>query len=149
MALVKRPHYFSTRFTDGSDARISVEEFTPIYRNLRKDRRYQKTPEELADCLANFDRDGNGLISVVDLRFILTSCGTSLQYFRPGLAHGSVDGCPNPAVPSMLRAFFCCVATMSTLGEQLTDRETEILIQGQEGSEGKVNIHEFIRRISE
>ncbi|KAH7726569.1 myosin [Aphelenchoides avenae] len=90
------------------DARISVEEFTPIYRNLRKDRRYQKTPEELADCLANFDRDGNGLISVVDLRFILTSCG-----------------------------------------EQLTDRETEILIQGQDSSEGKVNIHEFIRRISE
>ncbi|KAI1729426.1 myosin-2 essential light chain [Ditylenchus destructor] len=93
------------------DARISVEEFTPIYRKLKKDGGKSgggKSEEELANALNNFDREGNGQIAVHDLKFLLTSCG-----------------------------------------EKLSADEAELLMHGcPAGSEGKVNISDFIRLIT-
>jgi len=91
---------------ENKETRITLEEFTPIYRDLKKVC-ISKSPEALSECLSSFDRDGSGLISIHDLRFILTTCG-----------------------------------------EKLSATETDILLQGQENSDGKVNILEFIRLIA-
>jgi len=88
------------------ETRITLEEFTPIYRDLKKIC-ISKSPEALSECLSSFDRDGSGMISIHDLRWLLTTCG-----------------------------------------EKLSAAETDILLQGQENSDGKVNIHEFIRLIA-
>ena len=53
--------------------RLSIEEFIPLVKEVEKDR--QQTPEQLTTCLENFDRDGNGLVNVVELRYVLSSIG--------------------------------------------------------------------------
>lgn len=56
-----------------SDSRISIEEFLPIYNNLKKEAGLFE--EELIGMLSNFDREGNGLVHITDLRFILVNTG--------------------------------------------------------------------------
>jgi Ca2+-binding EF-hand superfamily protein len=56
-----------------------MEEFTPIFRKLKKDSKNTPKDDELAACLANFDREGNGLIPTHELKFLLTNCGWSIS----------------------------------------------------------------------
>src|SRR3954451_23418043 len=51
------------------DVRITLEELTPIYRSLKKTFT-EKGPEVLSQCLDAFDREGNGNISVHELRWL-------------------------------------------------------------------------------
>ncbi|KAE9552758.1 hypothetical protein FO519_004020 [Halicephalobus sp. NKZ332] len=87
------------------NSRISIEEFLPIYNDLKKE--VGLFDEELIGMLSNFDREGNGLIHIADLRHILVNTG-----------------------------------------EKLTEVETELLLQGVEGPDGKVNISDFVRMIT-
>uniref|UniRef100_A0A914ECM3 EF-hand domain-containing protein n=1 Tax=Acrobeloides nanus TaxID=290746 RepID=A0A914ECM3_9BILA len=59
------------------EARLTIEEFIPLVKEVEKDR--QKTPEELLTCLGNFDREGNGLVNTVELRYVLSSMGEKLS----------------------------------------------------------------------
>uniref|UniRef100_A0A914Z2W1 EF-hand domain-containing protein n=1 Tax=Panagrolaimus superbus TaxID=310955 RepID=A0A914Z2W1_9BILA len=87
------------------DARITVEEFLPIFKAVQS--HPTPTADDFMELLANFDREGNGMIQITDLRYVLVNSG-----------------------------------------EKLTEEEADILLQGQESGDGKVNIAEFVRHIT-
>uniref|UniRef100_A0A915E2K4 EF-hand domain-containing protein n=1 Tax=Ditylenchus dipsaci TaxID=166011 RepID=A0A915E2K4_9BILA len=84
------------QWTD-KDSRISVEELTPICRKVKKDNKnaINFTEEQLAACLSNFDREGNGLIPVHELKFLLANCGEKMKEEETVLL---LAGCPEADV---------------------------------------------------
>ncbi|TKR77178.1 hypothetical protein L596_018197 [Steinernema carpocapsae] len=60
------------------DARISFEEFVPIYQTINKNRENHSL-EEFVEGLSHFDKDGNGMINVAELRHLLTTLGERLS----------------------------------------------------------------------
>lgn len=56
------------------DARISFEEFLPIYQTIIKNKE-DHSMEEFVEGLSHFDKEGNGFISVAELRHLLTTLG--------------------------------------------------------------------------
>lgn len=58
-----------------SEQRISFEDFLPIYQSVNKNKE-NHTLEEFVEGLSHFDKEGNGLITVAELRHLLTTLGT-------------------------------------------------------------------------
>nr|CAD2140487.1 unnamed protein product [Meloidogyne enterolobii]CAD2191839.1 unnamed protein product [Meloidogyne enterolobii] len=56
------------------EARISFEEFVPIYQAVSKNSG-QFTKEQFVEGLSHFDREGNGTIAVAELKHLLTTLG--------------------------------------------------------------------------
>ncbi|PIO53467.1 hypothetical protein TELCIR_25197, partial [Teladorsagia circumcincta] len=54
-----------------SEARVSMEEFAPIYKNVKKEAGAPPSAEELHNLLAHFDREGTGIVMLPDLRYML------------------------------------------------------------------------------
>ncbi|KAH7698310.1 hypothetical protein AAVH_34601 [Aphelenchoides avenae] len=59
------------------EARITFEEFVPIYQTVSKNRQ-NHTLEEFVEGLSHFDKEGNGTINVAELRHLLTTLGERL-----------------------------------------------------------------------
>ncbi|MFH4982777.1 hypothetical protein AB6A40_009486 [Gnathostoma spinigerum] len=59
------------------DTRISFEDFVPIYQSINKTRETH-TLEEFVEGLSHFDKEGNGMINVAELRHLLTTLGERL-----------------------------------------------------------------------
>jgi len=59
-----------------ADARISFEDFLPIYQSVAK-ARDDHSLEEFVEGLSHFDKEGNGMINVAELRHLLTTLGKS------------------------------------------------------------------------
>ncbi|KRY54594.1 Myosin-2 essential light chain, partial [Trichinella britovi] len=87
------------------ESRITFEDFLPILHTVMKNKEPQ-SGDKFIEGLSHFDKEGNGFISVAELRHLLTH-----------------------------------------LGERLTDEEVDQLLQGQEDSDGNVNIADFVRYI--
>ncbi|CAD6185985.1 unnamed protein product [Caenorhabditis auriculariae] len=60
------------------DARLSFEDFVPIFKSVNKNRE-DHTVEEFVEGLSHFDKEGNGLINVAELRHLLTTLGERLS----------------------------------------------------------------------
>ncbi|KAK0416366.1 hypothetical protein QR680_012442 [Steinernema hermaphroditum] len=60
------------------DARITFEEFVPIYQTINKNRESHSL-EEFVEGLSHFDKEGNGMINVAELRHLLTTLGERLS----------------------------------------------------------------------
>ncbi|CAB3402847.1 unnamed protein product [Caenorhabditis bovis] len=60
------------------NARISVQEFTPIYKNMAKECGRASTLNEFQTLLSHFDREGNGQITVAELRHMLQNTGEKM-----------------------------------------------------------------------
>uniref|UniRef100_A0A914MM89 EF-hand domain-containing protein n=2 Tax=Meloidogyne incognita TaxID=6306 RepID=A0A914MM89_MELIC len=60
------------------EARISFEEFVPIYQAVSKNSG-QFTKEQFVEGLSHFDREGNGTIAVAELKHLLTTLGERLS----------------------------------------------------------------------
>lgn len=60
------------------DTRVSIEEFIPIYGDLKKTSQPADEHALLSSCLSNFDRDQEGYIQQADLRHMLENFGKSL-----------------------------------------------------------------------
>jgi len=60
------------------DVRISFEEFLPIYQTIIKNKE-DHSLEEFVEGLSHFDKEGNGFISVAELRHLLTTLGERLS----------------------------------------------------------------------
>lgn len=56
---------------------ISVEEFLPIYSQLRKEKKDQGCYEDFLECLKLYDKEENGKMLVTDLSHSLLSLGMS------------------------------------------------------------------------
>ncbi|KAF1762102.1 hypothetical protein GCK72_010364 [Caenorhabditis remanei] len=59
-------------------ARISVEEFIPIYKNVETACGRNTTLKEFQTLLSHFDRDGNGQIPIVELKSMLQNGGEKM-----------------------------------------------------------------------
>uniref|UniRef100_W6NLQ9 Myosin n=1 Tax=Haemonchus contortus TaxID=6289 RepID=W6NLQ9_HAECO len=57
------------------EARVSMEEFAPIYMNVKKESGPPPTAEEFQNLLAHFDREGAGIVMLPDLRYMLQNSG--------------------------------------------------------------------------
>uniref|UniRef100_A0A915BIX6 Checkpoint protein n=3 Tax=Ascarididae TaxID=6250 RepID=A0A915BIX6_PARUN len=60
------------------DTRITFEDFVPIYQSVNKSKE-SHTLEEFVEGLSHFDKEGNGLINVAELRHLLTTLGERLS----------------------------------------------------------------------
>ena len=60
------------------DARLSFEDFVPIFQQVAKNRE-KHTVEEFVEGLSHFDKEGNGMINVAELRHLLTTLGERLS----------------------------------------------------------------------
>ena len=58
--------------------RITFEEFLPIYQSINKTRTTHSV-DEFIEGLSHFDKDGNGVINVAELRHLLTTLGERLS----------------------------------------------------------------------
>ncbi|KAL6728853.1 hypothetical protein Aduo_010587 [Ancylostoma duodenale] len=67
------------QWKDQPEARVSIEEFTPIYKNVKKESGKPPTVEQFQNLLAHFDRDGNGVVMLPDLRYMLQNSGERLS----------------------------------------------------------------------
>ncbi|KAK6740362.1 hypothetical protein RB195_008681 [Necator americanus] len=67
------------QWKDQPEARVSIEEFTPIYKNVQKEAGKAPTSEQFQTLLAHFDRDGNGAVMLPDLRYMLQNSGERLS----------------------------------------------------------------------
>jgi len=61
-----------------NEARITFEDFLPIYQSVNKNKE-QHSLEEFVEGLSHFDKEGNGLINVAELRHLLTTLGERLS----------------------------------------------------------------------
>ncbi|VDM58402.1 unnamed protein product [Angiostrongylus costaricensis] len=60
------------------EARLSFEDFVPIFQSVSKNRE-KHSVEEFVEGLSHFDKEGNGLINVAELRHLLTTLGERLS----------------------------------------------------------------------
>ncbi|CAJ0940084.1 unnamed protein product, partial [Mesorhabditis belari] len=67
------------QWAENSEARLSVQDVTPIYTNVKKEMGTDAAFETIHACLSHFDREGNGTITHADLRYILCSSGERLS----------------------------------------------------------------------
>lgn len=58
--------------------RISFEEFLPVLLSCKQTKDHDLTEADFVEGLRTFDRDGTGMISVAELRHVLTSLGEKL-----------------------------------------------------------------------
>ena len=60
------------------EKRISFEEFAPLYHNHKR-KSVLLTVDQFNDIFRIFDRDNNGMVSVAEVRHILTNLGEKLN----------------------------------------------------------------------
>lgn len=60
------------------ETRITFEDFLPIYQTIIKNKE-EHTLEEFVEGLSHFDKEGNGFISIAELRHLLTTLGERLS----------------------------------------------------------------------
>ncbi|CAD5213298.1 unnamed protein product [Bursaphelenchus xylophilus] len=65
------------QWKDQPDARLTFDEFVPIFEQL-ENTRVANTKDEFLDGLQHFDSDGTGLIKTSQLKHILTTLGEKL-----------------------------------------------------------------------
>ncbi|CAJ0599814.1 unnamed protein product [Cylicocyclus nassatus] len=59
------------QWKDKPEARVSIEEFLPIFENVRKEAGRPPSVEQFQNLLSHFDRDGTGVVMLPDLRYML------------------------------------------------------------------------------
>jgi len=60
------------------ETRITFEDFLPIYQTIIKNKE-EHSLEEFVEGLSHFDKEGNGFISIAELRHLLTTLGEKLS----------------------------------------------------------------------
>ncbi|RCN45308.1 EF hand [Ancylostoma caninum] len=163
------------QWKDQPEARVSIEEFTPIYKNVKKESGKPPTVEQFQNLLAHFDRDGNGVVMLPDLRYMLQNSVTithplnfssylearvSIEEFTPIYKNVKKESGKPPTVEQFqnLLAHFDRDGNgvvmlpdlrymLQNSGERLSGREVDTLLSNMEIVEGRVPINEFVRMI--
>ncbi|CAI5444472.1 unnamed protein product [Caenorhabditis angaria] len=60
------------------DTRISIQEFMPIFQAMSKECGRSTSLQEFQTLLSHFDREGNGFITLAELRGMLSNTGEKL-----------------------------------------------------------------------
>merc|ERR1712117_625116 len=81
----------STCSVDGPDTRVTFETFLPMLQDVSS-KPIRDTVDDFVEGLKHFDKEGNGLISAVELRHLLTGLGEKMseEEVEP-LIHGKED----------------------------------------------------------
>lgn len=67
------------QWKDQPEARVSIEEFAPIYQNVKKEAGKPPSAQEFMNLLAHFDREGSGIVMLPDLRYMLQNSGERMS----------------------------------------------------------------------
>ena len=77
--------------SDGPDTRITFETFLPMLQDVSS-KPIRDTVDDFVEGLKHFDKEGNGLISAVELRHLLTGLGEKMSEEEvEQLVHGKED----------------------------------------------------------
>merc|ERR1711939_926073 len=68
----------STVSVDGPDTRVTFETFLPMLQDVSS-KPIRDTVDDFVEGLKHFDKEGNGLISAVELRHLLTGLGEKMS----------------------------------------------------------------------
>ncbi|VDN19469.1 unnamed protein product [Cylicostephanus goldi] len=63
------------QWKDKPEARVSIQEFLPIFENVRKETGKPPSLEQFQNLFSHFDRDGTGVVMLPDLRYMLQNSG--------------------------------------------------------------------------
>merc|ERR1712236_205305 len=81
----------STVSVDGPDTRVTFETFLPMLQGVSS-KPIRDTADDFVEGLKHFDKEGNGLISAVELRHLLTGLGEKMSEEEVELLiHGKED----------------------------------------------------------
>merc|ERR1712001_56922 len=81
----------STCSVDGPDTRVTFETFLPMLQDVSS-KPIRDTVDDVVEGLKHFDKEGNGLISAVELRHLLTGLGEKMSEEEvEQLIHGKED----------------------------------------------------------
>jgi len=76
---------------DGPDTRVTFEMFLPMLQDVSS-KPIRDTVDDFVEGLKHFDKEGNGLISAVELRHLLTGLGEKMSEEEVELLiHGKED----------------------------------------------------------
>ncbi|KAJ1367171.1 hypothetical protein KIN20_028029 [Parelaphostrongylus tenuis] len=75
-ALMER---MTSQWKDHPETRITIEEFMPIYQNVKKEVGKRPTFEQFQIFLSHYDREGSGNVKLQDLRQLLQSSGEKMS----------------------------------------------------------------------
>ncbi|WKX99012.1 hypothetical protein Q1695_014127 [Nippostrongylus brasiliensis] len=67
------------QWKDHPEARVSLEEFAPIYQAVKKELGKPPSAQDFQNLLAHFDREGTGIIMLSDLRYMLQNSGERMS----------------------------------------------------------------------
>ena len=127
-----------------SEARITFEQFMPIWNTINKNRDTSSV-DEFVEGFKVFDKEQNGFINSAELRHLLTNLGEFVEHCWPTLwVTVPFAWCPvqndRIAVPFAWCPFsmwlHCCP---DASGERMKDDEVTELLVGQEDNKGNVN----------
>ena len=77
--------------SEGPDTRITFETFLPMLQDVSS-KPIRDTVDDFVEGLKHFDKEGNGLISAVELRHLLTGLGEKMSEEEvEQLVHGKED----------------------------------------------------------
>ncbi|KJH48654.1 EF hand [Dictyocaulus viviparus] len=87
-ALVQR---MTHQWKEHPEARISIEEFMPIYQNVKKEVDKSPNTEQFQSLLSHFDREGSGTVMVADLRHMLQNAGERMSSHEVDTLLGNLE----------------------------------------------------------
>merc|ERR1712098_855970 len=95
----------STVSVDGPDTRVTFETFLPMLQDVSS-KPIRDTVDDFVEGLKHFDKEGNGLISAVELRHLLTGLGEKMSEEEVELLiHGKEDSQGNINYEEFVRWF--------------------------------------------
>jgi len=130
--------YFDTR----GDERIAVADVGNVLRALGQN----PTEKEIQDFCVQWKNDPDIRITFEQFlpiyqNIIKMKPEIALEDFVEGLSHFDKEGTGFISVAELRHL-------LTTLGERMTEEDVDQLLQGQEDSQGNVNIAEFVRHVT-
>uniref|UniRef100_A0A158P794 EF-hand domain-containing protein n=1 Tax=Angiostrongylus cantonensis TaxID=6313 RepID=A0A158P794_ANGCA len=81
----------TSQWKDQPETRISIEEFMPIYQNVKKESGKPATFEQFQSLLSHYDREGSGNVKLHDLRHMLQNLGEKMSADEVDILLGNLE----------------------------------------------------------
>ena len=128
-----------------TDGRVTFETFLPLLQAV-SGKKITDTVDDFVEGLRHFDKEGNGRISAIELRHLLTGLGEKMSEEEVGMI-----------IPCLI-LLVLILASMLSISHNFPPRppqlsppsappQVEQLIHGKEDSQGNINYEEFVKMV--